>query len=195
MNIQVLSSQTIELERNRVSILGPNLEMHDCTVISEADGKGLTFVGLRMHGGVFHQKRALKDFHFQGAHFSRVRFMGNYLGCDFGDWDDINRSSVSECDFSSARMHECRLLNCDMKRIHIPKWPCFCLSNPAEARDFVNSQSWPKKIGLILDIYTDEDRECVATFGDASVLAKESGLPLSEVRSLLMVIPGIHIID
>lgn len=32
MDIQVLSSQTIELERNRVSILGPNLEMHDCTV-------------------------------------------------------------------------------------------------------------------------------------------------------------------
>ncbi|MCM3270310.1 hypothetical protein [Paenibacillus elgii] len=195
MNNQVLSSQTIQLERNQVSFLGPNLEMHDCTVISEADTKGLTFVGLRMHGGIFHQKRALKDFHFQGAHFSRVRFMGNYLGCDFGDWDDINRSSVSECDFSSARMHGCRLLNCDMKGIHIPKWPCFCFSNPAEARDFVNSRSWPKKIGLILDIFTDEDRECVATFGDASVLAKESGLPLSEVRSLLMVIPGIHIID
>ncbi|TQR34816.1 hypothetical protein [Brevibacillus brevis] len=96
---------------------------------------------------------------------------------------------------SSARLQDCRLLNCDMKGILIPKWPCFCLLNPAEARDFVISQQWPKKIGLTLDIYTDSDRECVAIFGDASVLAKESGLPLSEIRALLQIIPGVNIVD
>ncbi|MFM9281823.1 MerR family transcriptional regulator [Paenibacillus jiagnxiensis] len=107
----------------------------------------------------------------------------------------MDRSSVSECDFSSASLHECRLLNCDMKGILIPKWPCFCLLDPAEARDFVVSQQLPKKMGLILDIYTDTDRECVAIIGDASALAKESGLPLSEIRALLQTIPGLNIVD
>ncbi|NRS50825.1 hypothetical protein [Brevibacillus sp. HB2.2] len=195
MNSQMLSSQTIELERDQVSILGPKLELHNCTVISETDGRGMVYAGLRMHGGIFDQKQALRDFHFQGVHFLRVRFMGKYIGCDFGDWEDMDRSSVSECDFSSARLQDCRLLNCDMKGILIPKWPCFCLLNPAEARDFVISQQWPKKIGLTLDIYTDSDRECVAIIGDASVLAKESGLSLSEIRALLQIIPGVNIVD
>ncbi|WP_018759775.1 hypothetical protein [Paenibacillus terrigena] len=195
INSQVLSSQTIELERDQVSILGPKLELHNCTVISETDGQGMVFAGLRMHGGIFDQKQALRDFHFRGVHFLRVRFMGKYIGCDFGDWEDMDRSSVSECDFSSARLQDCRLLNCDMKRIFIPKWPCFCLLDPAEARDFVISQQWPKKIGLILDIYTDSDRECVAVFGDASEWAKKSGLPMSEIRELLQTIPGLHIVD
>ncbi|MFD7522203.1 hypothetical protein [Paenibacillus chitinolyticus] len=86
-------------------------------------------------------------------------------------------------------------MNRDMKGILIPKWPCFSLFNPAEARDFVISQQWPKKMGLILDIYTDSDRECVAVFCDAGVLAKESGLPMSEIRELLQTIPGLHIVD
>lgn len=195
MNFQVLSSQTIELERDQVSILGPKLELHDCNVISEADGRGMAFPGLRMHGGVFDQKKALRDFHFQGVHFLHVRFMGKYIGCDFGDWEDMDRSSVSECDFSSARLQDCRFLNCDMEGVLIPKWPCFCLFHPAEARDFVISQQWPNKIGLTLDIYTDSDLECVAVLGDAGVLAKENGLTLSEIRGLLQRIPGLTIVD
>ncbi|MFM9281824.1 hypothetical protein [Paenibacillus jiagnxiensis] len=70
MDFQALSGQTIELERDQVSILGPKLELHDCTVISETDGKGMVFAGLRMYGGIFGQKQALENFHFQGAFFT-----------------------------------------------------------------------------------------------------------------------------
>lgn len=60
--------------------MGPKLELHDCTVISETDGRRMVFAGLRMYGGIFNQKQALKNFHFQGARFLRVRLVGKYSG-------------------------------------------------------------------------------------------------------------------
>ncbi|MDO3526556.1 hypothetical protein ACNRBH_25555 [Ralstonia pseudosolanacearum] len=153
----------------------------------------MVFSGVVMIGGVFDQKIRLEDFPFQKIHFSKVTFKGEYFGCDFGDWDDVNVSSVSDCDFSEARMHGCRFLNAEMTGIVMPPWPCFCLNDPSKARDFVMSKPWPKSMGLTLDIYTDTDPECVAIVADASVMADKDKISLDEVRALLKDIPGMRI--
>lgn len=75
----------------------------------------------------------------------------------------------------------------------MPPWPYFCLSDPAKARGFVMSKSWPKSMGLTLDIYTDTDPECVAIVANASVIADKNKLSLDEVRALLEGIPGLEI--
>lgn len=57
------------------------------------------------------------------------------------------------------------------------------------------SRVWPEGIGLLLNIYTDEDPECVANISDAQILADEKKMPLSELRSILEAIPGVEITD
>ncbi|WP_253760520.1 hypothetical protein [Ralstonia solanacearum] len=193
MRDKKISRQVVELGEVGVSVLGPNLDLNNCSVISRADTRGVVFGGVTMIGGVFDQKIRLEDFPFQKVHFSKVKFKGEYFGCDFGDWDDVSVSSISDCDFSEASMHGCRFLNSDMKGMVMPPWPCFCLSDPAKARGFVMSKSWPKSMGLTLDIYTDTDPECVAIVANANVIADKNKLSLDEVRALLEGIPGLEI--
>lgn len=197
MNIrdEIVVNQTVRLASDQVSVLGPNLELRDCVVVSEANSDGVAFAGAAMIGGVFDQRTPLEDFHFERVHFRGVRFVGTYSGCDFGDWDDMQKSSVTECDFSESSLNNCRFLNCEMAEIKTPSWPCFILSNPALARDFVKSKSWPRKIDMVLDIYTDTDPQCVAVVGNADVLALDSSLTAAELRTLLQEIPGIGIRD
>lgn len=193
MRDEKLFDQVVDLAEDEVSVLGPDLELNDCSVVSHADTRGIAFAGVVMVGGVFDQKIRLENFPFQNAHFSKVKFKGEYFGCDFGDWDDVRISSISGCDFSEARLHGCRFLNADMKGIVTPPWPCFCLRDPSKARDFVMSKSWPKSMGLTLDIYTDTDPECAAIVANASVIADKDKLSLDEVRALLEGIPGLEI--
>lgn len=195
MRDRVVNDSVIRLEGDLATVLGPNLELNNCVVESFVDGRGIIFAGVVMYGGVFDQRVRLSNFHFSRAVFDAVKFKGRYSGCDFGDWDDVVIPGISRCDFSDAVMDGCRFLNCDMADIVTPKWPCFGWMHPAAARDFVMSKSWPKGVGLILDISTDIDPECVAIVLDASVIAKDSNLPLEQLRPMLEAIPGVEIED
>lgn len=195
MRDKIINDSVIQLKEDLVTVLGPNLELNNCVVESFADEKGIVLADVVMHGGVFDQRVKLSDFHFRRVRFDAVKFKGEYSGCDFGDWDDVATPRISGCDFSATVMDGCRFLNCDMGSIVTPKWPCFRLMQPAGARDFVMSKSWPKGVGLILDISTDIDPECVAIVLDASVMAKDSNVPLEQLRPMLEAIPGVEIED
>ena len=195
MRDQIVRNEVIRLDEDLVTVLGPNLELNDCTVESFADNRGLVIAGVVMSGGVFDQRVRLENFHFEKIVLKNVRFKGEYVGCDFGDWDDVQVPRISSCDFSATILHECRFLNCDMAHMVTPKWPCFRLINPADARDFVKSKSWPKGIGLMLDIYTDTDPECVALVVNAGAMSEDSKMPLDQLRVMLEEIPGIEIED
>lgn len=195
MRDKIVRNEVVRLSADLVTVLGPNLELHDCTVESFADNRGVVIAGVVMSGGVFDQHVRMANFHFEKIRFNNVQFKGEYVGCDFGDWDDVKVPRISDCDFSAATLHECRFLNCDMTRVTTPKWPCFRMINPAEARDFVKSKSWPKGIGLMLDIYTDTDPECVALAANAAAMAEDSKVPLDQLRVMLEGIPGVEIED
>ena len=197
MNIKnkSLTSQNIDLKNSEVNILGPSLEMNGCKINSDCEAEAISIVGLKMYGGVFEQKRTLLNFHFEKAHFENVLFKGSYVGCDFGDWELEERSSIINCDFSSALLDGCRFLRCDPKSIQFPKWPYFTIVSPCEARQYVLSHIWPEKVGLILGIYTDADPECVAVTGDAERIAKKNKIKLIDLREHLLRIPNILILD
>lgn len=192
---QRLAHQKIVLTDDEVNVLGPCLEMDECHIASDCEEKALLIMGVRMKGGVFEQSRTLSNFRFKNAHFDGVKFYGKYSGCDFGDWDSEEQSSIVNCDFSGARLDGSRFLRCKPESIGFPKWPCFTMIDPSAARQFVLSQSWPGRIGMVLDIYTDVDPECVAITGDAERIAKKNKVLLSDFRDLLVKIPGILIVD
>lgn len=190
-----VAEENIKLLDQEVNVLGPELYVEDCNIYSDCDNGALIIAGMKMVGGKFFQDSPLTNFHFENAHFLNVKFSGTFIGCDFGDWDDSERSSVSHCDYSDAILDGCRFLNCDMESIKLPKWPCFTLINPSVARSAVLSRQWPSKVGMILDIYTDNDPECVGICGDAQRLAKKNSLSIADFRQLLMTVPGMQIIE
>lgn len=185
-----LSGQTLVLKDDDANVLGPGLVLQECTVISECENQAIIIAGLTMTGGRFEQKRPLSNFHFERAHFRGVAFSGDYVGCDFGDWDSRENSSITNCTFANARLDGCRFLNCDQNSIEFPGWPCFTITNPVSAREYVLSQPWPSKLGIVLDIYTDTDPECVAVCGDAERIAKKNDISLEALHALLLGIPG-----
>jgi len=191
-----LSNERLLLSNVEVNSLGPALELEQCEIVSDCREKSLVIPGMEMVGGKFvQQDRTLSNFHFENAHFRGVSFSGNFSGCDFGDWDSTEKSSIADCDFSEARLEGCRFLNCDMDTIELPRWPCFTIVGLADARDFVLGYQWPGKVGITLDVYTDNDPECVAICGDAEQMAKASGIVLEHLRASLQLIPGVRIID
>jgi len=190
-----LARTEIKLSGSEVNFLGPELVLENCSIHSECDCNTLCIAGLKMNGGDFIQHSPLNDFHFNRAHLVNVKFIGNFIGCDFGDWETSDRSSVNGCDFSDAVLDGCRFLNCDMDEIQLPKWPNFAILNPIDARPVLLSRKWPSDIGVTLDVYTDNDPECVAICGNAEVLSKEDKISLDDLRELLMTLPGITILD
>lgn len=190
-----LVEKDIKLSNETTNLLGPELYLEKCSIESDCDQHALFISGIKMVGGKFPQIRPLTNFHFERAYFSNVKFCGNFIGCDFGGWEDPERPLVEECDFTTAILDGCRFLNCDVHNINFPKWPCFTLLNPAAARSVVLSRPWPSKIGLVLDIYTDNDPGCVAICGSARRLAEKNALTLVDFRQLLMILLGIKIND
>ena len=190
-----LSKQEIKLDKGQVNVLGPNLILVECDVISHSTNDELIVAGLTMRGGSFIQKLTLSNFHFKHTHFSNVNFDGNYVGCDFGGWDSVDNASIESCDFSGANLDGCRFLNCDAEALKFPIWPCFVIFNPTASLSFVSSRKWPGKIGMLLQIYTDSDPECTAVCGDAGRIAAKNGIALQDFRSLLESIPGISIFE
>lgn len=191
-----LSHERLFLSNVEVNALGPGLELEHCEIFSDCVWKSLLISGMGMTGGRFvQQDRTLSDFHFENVHFRGVGFSGNFSGWDFGDWDSLEKSSITDCDFSAARLDGCRFLNCDIDTIVLPRWPCFTIVGLADARDFVLGYQWPGKVGIALDVYTDNDPECLAICGDAQRMAKASGIVLEHMRASLQLIPGVRIID
>ena len=190
-----LSNDSVTIPEGEVSILGPDLTLADCRLTSSAKRGELVLVEMVMQGGQFVQNSVAEDFHYSGGKFERVKFFGEFSGCDFGDWDSPGSAYVKNCDFSLARLHNCRFLNCEMSGTRFAPWPTFVLLNPANAFSHVKANDWPKKLKIVLNIYTDIDPECSAVVADAAVLAQENGMGLNELRRLLEAIPGFSSVD
>lgn len=137
----------------------------------------------------------MRDYQFRRVHFDGVKLVGTFIGCDFGSWDSADIGSIANCDFTDAVLDGCRFLNADVQSIELPRWPCFAIGNPAEAREYVMRTEWPARTRITLDVYTDVDPECSASLGDAARMAKQAGLSLEDIRQLLLAIPGIRIRD
>jgi hypothetical protein len=190
MNIKdkKIEGELLELASGEGHILGPNLELLNCVIVCFSSQRGIAFAGVKMRGGEFIQKNRLIDMHFNRVSFQGVKFLGEYVGCDFGNWDDKNQS-VNYCDFIDSYLHNCRFINCDITNISIPTWPFFSIINPYNVKSDVTSLEFPNKLKEILEIYTDNDIECVAIVADARIIANDIGSTVEDVRNYLNKIP------
>jgi len=192
---QSLNSEILELVNDNPSVLGPRLILNSCIVESRLPSKCTIIAGLTMTGGNFNQHVELKDFHFENAHFDNVTFTGEFVGCDFGDWDDTSKSSIEKCDFKDCKLDGVRFLNADIDTITLPKWPHFFIRSPDKCNPNIDTKSLPKKLGITLSVYFDEEPECSAIAGNAQRLADENEVSMEQIREMLSSIEGIEIQD
>ena len=110
-----LSNVDLHFDKSEIHILGPELELWQCNVFFNTRSRDVIFAGLVMRNGRFEVAGPFVNFHFENVHFDGVEFHGEFCGCDFGDWDSIEKSSINNCDFSEAKLDGCRFLNCDFR--------------------------------------------------------------------------------
>lgn len=190
---QSLNSKVLELDASGTSVLGPGLILINCTVDCWVSEEAIVMTGLTMAGGNFNQYVELRDFHFENARFEGVTFSGEFVGCDFGDWDDISTSSIKNCNFEGCKLDGVRFLNADMDTIALPKWPHFYIRFPGKCKPIIGFKNLPKKLGVTLSVYFDEEPECSAIVGNAQRLAEDNGISLDDIREMLSGIEGVEI--
>lgn len=192
---QVINDSVIELDAKEVHMLGPNLRLENCTINSDCTTRSLIASSTEMIGGVFNQRKVLKNFQFDRVIFNRVKFTGTFIGCDFGNNSESLPGKALDCDFSQAKICDSRVFGCNPERIGLPVWPRFTIVNPYLARDYVTSQVWPADLGIRMGVYTNNSPRCNVIFGDAAAFAKEYKVDRDDLRPLLEKIPGIVIVD
>ena len=76
-------------------------------------------------------------------------------GCDFGHWPDYSslpayqHGFIEDCDFTEARLDGCRIMGCDPRTLHFPKWPCFTFLDPIRHAPELRAAQWPGLFGRI----------------------------------------------
>lgn len=173
--------------------LGPNLILNNCTLNVKVGSGGIIYSGVALNNCIFNQCVPLKNEQFDRVHWDGVKMTGHYSGCDFGNWDDPAQGSIRNCDFSAATMDSLRFINADAENIALPGWPYFALVEPNTALEYVRSQTWPRRLGIALDIMADNDPRCAMVVDSAVRLAEKDGISVDEVRSLIANIPGLRI--
>jgi hypothetical protein len=183
---QTISHRRIVLDNSEANVLGPDLVLEDCEIVSSCDWRSLTISGVTIRGGSFQTKVKITDRQWKRVRLQSVRFLGHYSGCDFGGWEGLEPlGSVVDCDFAVANIDNCRFMNCDIDRLHLPRWPWFTVRNPRQhARDIV-ALSLPGRWHLIQEVYADAPEQCSAIVGNATILAKRLGGSLHDIRSEL----------
>lgn len=145
-----LTGELIDIGRDVVYFLGPNLTLRHCTLVLQIAARNLVIPQARFIDCTFVVKRELKEFRWGNAHLKGCRFTGRLSGNDFGELPySPGKGSIEGCDFTEATLQGCRFVGCDARTIRFPSWPCFTLLEPVRRWRELSTYPWPGSIGHI----------------------------------------------
>ena len=95
-------------------------------------------------------------------------------------------ASVSDCDFSGARLDTCRFHDCDPRTLKFPRWPCFTILAPIVNSQELGSVKWPGMFGniIIKNLHT-HPASTVALVFYAPSIAKLSNTSAEALRAVV----------
>jgi len=130
---QEIENSEIVLEGKEYQYLGPNLVLKNCRIVIRLSARSLTITEVKFVGCQIDAKRKLINCQEWCRNSIRqCTFTGTYSGNDFGHWDSP-LGELQDCDFSKAILDRCRMMDCDVKSIRFPRWPCFTVLQPGSA--------------------------------------------------------------
>jgi len=128
-------------------------------------------------------KRELRNFSWTHASLVGCRFKGRMVGSDFGYWRNSAATwecaSISDCDFSGARLDCCRFHRCDTRTLKFPRWPCFTILDPIGNNWKLRSVEWPGSFGRIVieHLHNDPVSTVAVTFHAPSIAKLDKTTP------------------
>ena len=110
---QVIVGERLVLDsKTELYYLGHNLTLRNCTVVMRVVTRALVIARVHFIDCFIDVKQELRDFSWTHASLKGCRFKGRLLGADFGYWRGSaatwEEASISDCDFSGARLDCCR---------------------------------------------------------------------------------------
>jgi hypothetical protein len=162
-----IEDERLELtDKGAIYFLGRNLTLRNCTLVLKVAASNLFIRDVRFIDCSFEVKQELKN-HQQWirASLKGCRFKGRLSGCDFGHWPEYGNEpeyqmgAIEDCDFSEARLDECRFHGDDPRTLRFPKWPCFTLLDPVRRADELRNLKWPDRFGRSLASLLDQSPE------------------------------------
>lgn len=102
-------------------------ELHKCELVFNCTAKWYLLARTTITDSLFWQKKVLKNEQFDTVHFKRVKFKGQFMGVDFGGFENSihpkELGSLEHCDFTEAKVHACRIFNSDFLNNRYQQWP------------------------------------------------------------------------
>lgn len=145
---KTISGDTILIRKKQATVLGPGLLLTRCHIRLETDTRALTLAGVRFSDCVIEAKKELKNFRWCSAFLEKSRFLGTFVGCDFGGWPEHYGSDggIEECDFSESILDGCRFFGGSVDSVKLPPWPCFAIESPKAAAERMKALEWPERL-------------------------------------------------
>lgn len=187
----LITAETIVLARTSASmpVLGPDLELVDCTVVNEL-GSDVIINGLTMSGGTWREIDTWSNDQLDHAWFRNVCFEGNFSGLTFGNWDDPGAAGTEGCDFSTARIDGLRFLHGAHVGLARPAWPCFAVHDPHKAVAALAAMELDRLLTVNLNSLLDQDPRCTLVVDDAQRVSKRRNVPLERLLDIIAALPG-----
>jgi hypothetical protein len=174
--------------------LGHNLTLRNCTLVIKVPARALVIARARFLECTIEVKRALKNYQWDSALLKSCRFKGTLSGNDFGARSYApGEGSIEDCDFSEANLDACRFLDCDIRTLRFPSWPCFTLFDPVRRSRELRSLPWPEAVGRIeVELFAEAPPTTVAVTYSAVALAKRRGTTPEAIKAVLEGLDGVY---
>jgi hypothetical protein len=190
-----IQGERLELTDKKANyILGPNLTLRRCALVTKVSGRNLTLHPTRFIDCTFEVKQQLSNYQqWIRASLKGCRFKGRFSGNDFGHWPEYGSQpeyqfgSIEDCDFSEALVDACRFIGCDPRTLRFPKWPCFTFLAPVRHASQLRSARWPGMFGdVIVDNLQKRHPESTGALTyHAPSVAKRLGTTADELKSAI----------
>jgi len=187
---EIVGERLVLDDKNELYYLGHNLTLRDCTIIFRVATRALVITRVRFISCVIGVRQELRNFRWSGASLKGCRFTGRLFGADFGYWRESGASwdqaSISDCDFSGARLDACRFHECDPGTVRFPPWPCFTILDPIGNSKKLGGVEWPGIFGsIIIKILHDQPASTVAVTFHAPSVAKRNETTAEALRAVI----------
>ena len=188
-----LTGEHIDIGRNVVYFLGPNLTLRHCTLVLQIAARNLIIPQARFIDCTFVVKQELKNFRWDTAHLKACRFTGRFSGNDFGELPySPGQGSIEGCDFTEATLQGCRFVGCSAQTLRFPRWPCFTLFDPVTRWRELTSHPWPGEIGpIVIEGLPASPPTTAAVTLSAPVLAERYGTTPEAIKAVLEKLDGV----
>ncbi len=186
-----MEGERLELvDKDSLYYLGPDLTLRHCTVVLRVPAKQLLISPSRFIDCTIQVRQELKNFAWACAALKGCRFEGAMTGCDFGPWRDYmdgwEHGAIEDCDFTKARLSNCRFHGCDPRTLRFPPWPCFTLLDPIGRSKELTGIKWPGRFGeIVIEDLRNDPPSTVAVTMFAPLIAKRYGITEEELRVVI----------